>query len=349
MEFNGRLDVIYWNNSLREYILALGLFVMILVILWIIKTFIIKKIEKLSKKTKTKADDHFVKAINTIGWPFYFILALNFCIKPLILPEFIVKGIKWVTVIVVAFYIILGIQKVIVFSIRKIVESKNNELDEATGQVLGKVLTVILWIVAIIMLLSNLGYNITTLITGLGIGGIAIAFALQNILGDIFSSFSIYLDRPFKVGDFIVIGEDYGTVKKIGIKSTRIKTLRGEELIVSNRELTSVRVHNYKVMKKRRVAFNIGVEYGTSVKKLEAIPKIVKKIIGKVKGTEFSRTHFKEFADFSLIFEIVYFMDTKDYVAYMDAREKINLGIAKEFKKARISMAFPTQTVFVKK
>ncbi len=343
------LDIIFWNNSVKQYLIAFGILVLVLIFLKIFKIIVLKKLEKTAKKTKTKKDDYVIKAINSIGWPLYFVLGLYFCLKILTLPNFFVKGIKYLTFIVITYYVVVAIQKIIIIAIQKNVESKETKMDKHTGEILARITKIILWIIAIILIISNLGYDISTLIAGMGIGGIAIAFALQNILSDIFSSFSIYMDQPFRVGDFIVIGTDSGTVKKIGMKSTRIQTLHGEELVVSNKELTSARISNYKKMRKRRVVFNIGVTYGTSAKKLEIIPKIVKKVINKQKDAEFSRAHFKTFGDFSLIFEVVFIMKKKDYNVYMDTLQKINLGLFKEFKKSRIEMAFPTQTVYVKK
>lgn len=150
-------------------------------------------------------------------------------------------------------------------------------------------------------------------------------------------------------GDFLIIGDDMGTVSKIGIRSTRIKTLRGEELVISNNELTSTRIHNFKKMDYRRIAFAIGVTYETPSKKLEKIPGIIQKVIEAQKKTRFDRTHFKNFGDFSLNYEIIYFLDTTDYAEYMDTQQEINLGIKRAFEKEGIEFAYPTQKVFVSK
>ena len=214
---------------------------------------------------------------------------------------------------------------------------------------LAKALKAILWVVAVVLVLSNLGYNVSTLIAGLGIGGIAIAFALQNILGDLFASFAIYFDKPFQVGDYIIVDDDAGTVKHIGIKSTRIQSRQGEELIISNKELTEARVHNYKKMEKRRIVFTFGVIYETPTQKLKKIPNIIKEIVGKTETAEIDRVFFKEFGEFGLNFEIVYFLKSSDYALFVETQPKINLAIKDSFEKEGIEMAYPTQTVFVKK
>jgi hypothetical protein len=175
------------------------------------------------------------------------------------------------------------------------------------------------------------------------------AFALQNILSDLFSSFSIYFDKPFVEGDFIIIGNDMGIVKKIGIKSTRIQTLQGQELVVSNKELTSTRINNYKKMSKRRAIFNFGVEYSTSKKKLEKIPTIVKKIINNIELASLDRAHFKSFGDSSLDFEVVYYVDSSDYAKYMDIQQEINLALVLAFEKEKINFAFPSRTIYMAK
>jgi small-conductance mechanosensitive channel len=176
---------------------------------------------------------------------------------------------------------------------------------------------------------------------------IAIALAAQNILGDLFSSFSIYIDQPFRVGDYIEVGEHSGVVKKIGLKTTRLQTLRGEELVISNQELTKARVQNFKQLQKRRIKFNLGIEYGTTATKLEKIPRLVKGVMKDIKLAEFERCFFKEYGDFSLNFECTYYVESDSYGDAVKVIEKINLGIYKTFEKEGINMAFPTQTIHI--
>ena len=234
------------------------------------------------------------------------------------------------------------------FGLRKMAKKKGNE-DASAFQGMRLVIKILLWSIGFLLVLSNLGFDITSLIAGLGIGGVAIALAVQNILGDIFSSFSIVFDKPFKVGDYIVIEPDRGIVKKIGLKTTRLETLQGEELIISNKELTSARVQNFKKMKQRRINFNVGVTYETSPAKLKEIDALIEKIIKGVKDVEFVRCHFQGFGDFSLNFEVVYLVKSGDYAVFMDKQEEINFAIVNAFTKNKIDMAYPTQTLFVKK
>ena len=338
------------NNGLKEYSYAIGVFLISLVVLRFFKFVVIKKLGKIFSRTKTDWDDALIRVINSFGWVFFFFISVYLSIQFLTLPEIVNKVVFYILVIVGTYYAVKATQAVIDFGTRKIISKarKGGEnVDTTVIDLLGKILKVVVWIIAILLILTNLGYEITPLIAGLGVGGIAIAFALQNILGDIFASVSIYFDKPFKVGDYIVVGADSGTVKKIGIKSTRIQTLQGDELVVSNKELTETRVRNYKKMQKRRISFGFGVVYDTSSLKMKRIPTIIKGIFDKVNGVSLDRVHFKEFGDSALVYEVVYYLDSNDYGDYMDAQQEINLQIKEKFERDGIEMAYPTQTLYV--
>jgi small-conductance mechanosensitive channel len=207
------------------------------------------------------------------------------------------------------------------------------------------VLKILVWSIGLLALFSNLGYDVTTVLTGLGIGGIAIALAAQNILGDLFNYFVIFFDRPFEVGDFITVDDKKGTVEYIGIKTTRIRSITGEQLIISNSNLTSSRIHNFKRLESRRVVFTIGVVYGLPLEKLRMIPDIIKQIVEKSALVRFDRVHFTRYGDFSLDYEVVFFVDTPEYNTYMDILQQINFGIYEKFASEKIDFAFPTQTL----
>jgi small-conductance mechanosensitive channel len=206
-----------------------------------------------------------------------------------------------------------------------------------------------IWAVALLIALQNLGVEITALVASLGIGGIAIAFALQNILGDVFCSIAILLDKPFVVGDFIIVGDLMGNVENIGIKTTRIRSLGGEQIVFSNADLIGSRIRNYKRMYERRIVFGFGVVYETPAEKLEEIPGIVKHIVESSEKTRFDRAHFKEYGDFSLNFEVVYYVLVADYNVYMDIQQRINLEIFREFQQRGIAFAYPTQELIVRR
>jgi small-conductance mechanosensitive channel len=341
------------NNSIKDYLIALIAFLGILIILWIFKVIVVKKLRKISQKTKTDLDDLAVNILSHAGWPFFYMLfSVYLALRFIYVAPFLNKIILYALIIIAAYLVVRSIEKVIDYGIRKIFATKakkGKQVNESMIRLLGKAAKIVLWLVAIVLVAANFNYDVSALVASLGIGGIAIAFALQNILTDIFASFSIYFDRPFEIGDFIIIGKDMGTVRHIGIKSTRLQTLQGEELVISNKELTSARVNNYKQMQKRRIVFAFGVTYETPTKKLKAIPQIVTKIINSIDLAKIDRIHFKEFADFSLNYEVVYYVDTSDYNKYMDVQQAINLKIKEVFEKEKIEMAYPTQTLFVKK
>ena len=349
------LNYSFLGNSLKAYLIALAVFVLTIIVLKIFKHIVIKKIKKLADHTKAEFDSLIINIIDSTGWLFYLFLSLYLALQFIQLPKAAEKSISYIVFIIVVYYAVKAIQRIIDYIFRKAIqktrmqEGEKKLLDSSVVDLLRTTIKVILWAVAIILILQNFGYNASALMAGLGIGGLAIAFALQNILGDIFASFSIFFDKPFKIGDFVIIGKDMGTVKKIGIKSTRIQTLQGEEMVVSNRELTNIRIRNYKKMEKRRIVFNIGVTYDTSAEKLRKILEIVKMAVEKTKAGEFDRTHFNKFGDFSLNFEVVYYLNSSDYNVYMDTQQEINFSIREAFEKEGIEFAYPTQTIFVSK
>jgi small-conductance mechanosensitive channel len=206
---------------------------------------------------------------------------------------------------------------------------------------------VAIWSLALLLLFENLGFDVTALVAGLGIGGIAIALAAQSVLGDLFSSLAIVLDRPFEVGDFIVFGDQNGTVEKIGIKTTRLRSLSGEQISCSNTDLMSARVHNFKRMNERRIVLVLGVTYDTPGAKLERIPSMVKEIVEAQSQARFDRAHFRSFGDSALEFEIVYWVLSADYTVYMDVQQAINFAIFRAFEAEAIEFAFPSRTLYV--
>jgi small-conductance mechanosensitive channel len=343
----------FWGNPIKSYFIALVSFFLIIICLRVFKKLLIKKIIGIADRKQIDFLNLLVKIINFINLPFYILFSLYISFQFLSLPIITNKFILYSLIILTAYYFIKAGQEIIDYGAEKVIKirktKEEEDFDPSIVYLFSKALKVILWILVIITTLQALGYNITALVAGLGIGGVAIAFALQGILSDIFASFSIYFDRPFQIGDYIVVGDDSGTVKNIGIKSTRMLTLKGEELIISNKQLTEARIHNYKKMKKRRNTFTLGVVYNTPTEKLRKIPLIIKGIIGKFELVELDRVHFEKFGEFSLNFEIVYYLNSADYKQHMDIQEEINLQIKEGFEKENIEFAYPTQKIFLNK
>lgn len=338
------------GNSFKDYILAIASFLLLLFVLKLVQKKTLKYLKKLAEKTKTNLDDVFVDILNSLKPPFYLVVSLYFSIRFLNLSSIINKIVDVIFLVVIVYEIISALQKIVKFLVYKaIAKSDNDTQAKSTVKTLNVFIQIILWSVGLLMVLSNLGVNITSLIAGLGIGGVAIAFAMQNILADIFSSFAILIDKPFQVGDFIKIGSDMGVVEKIGIKTSRLRTLNGQLLVVSNQELTSVRVENFQQMKKRRGLFTLGVIYETSPEKLKKIPGIIKEIILSQDKTSFDRCNFVSFGDFSLNFETSFYIETDVYNEFLDIFEKINLEIFTKFNKEGIEFAYPTHLEYQKK
>ncbi len=345
------LQSVYFGNSLQTYLFATLAFIGVLFILRFIKFVVVKQLLRLSGKTKTELDDLIIGIIDSIGWPVYFLIGVYMGLFFTIEPPIVYTVLSYLGLVILIFYATKIATSVVAWGSGKILHKQQEAgpVDPTMINFIKNIIKGLLWLVALLILLQNLGVNVTSVIAGLGIGGLAIAFALQGILSDIFASVSIYFDKPFEVGDYIVIGGDSGTVEHIGIKSTRIKTLKGQELIVSNQELTSTRVNNYKKMDRRRVVFSIGLTYDTTAETLAKVPLMIKGIIQKVKHTELERVHFASMGDYSLNFEIVYYVDTKEYAVYMDIHQEIILKLKGDFDKKKIEFAYPTQTVFLEK
>lgn len=354
MNFISFLSYDFFGNTVQEYLISAGVFVAAFVILRIFKFVALKKIKKITSRTQTDIDDLFFRIIDSIGWLLYVLLSLFLAIRFVVFPSWLEKAVDYALIIVAVYYVVKSLQTIIDFGVQRAVKKmeqkeKSSSFDPSVVKLLSKIAKVILWVVALVIILQNLGYNVSTLVAGLGLGGLAIAFAIQAILADIFASFSIYFDKPFQIGDFIIVGDDMGTVSKIGIKSTRMTSLTGEELVISNKELTESRIHNYKKMKERRIAFNFGVLYETPNDKLRKIPKIIGDIISGIDLVRLDRVNFKNFGESALNYEVVYYLNSSDYNEYMGTQEEINLQIKEAFEKEGVEMAYPTQTIYLNK
>jgi len=330
------------NHWFFDYFVAFIVFLISILILRLFEKFVIHGLRKFTKRTEFSFDDVIAAMLDSIGWPLYILIALYVSFRYVNLPEIVSQYFPTLLYIVVAFYIAKAISVLIDFISKKTLEKdkEDGQIDNPGVKLLAKFLKIILWAVAFITVLKGLGYNISTIAATLGIGGIAVAFALQNILSDIFASFSIYIDKPFRTGDFIVIGNEMGTVKSIGIKSTRLQSLTGEELVISNKELTESRIHNFGILEKRRISFNITISHDTPNTKLRKIPKLIKDIFKNIELVEPDRVYFKEIGEYGLVYEVVYFFASSDYAKYIKAKEQINLKIKSALEKEKIEMVY---------
>lgn len=217
----------------------------------------------------------------------------------------------------------------------------------ASATLLSWALRTTLWAVVLLAILSNLGVNITAFIASLGVGGIAVALAVQNILGDLLASLAIAVDKPFEVGDFIVVGSVAGSVEHVGLKTTRIRSLSGEQVVMSNTDLLKQTVSNYRRLAERRIEFGFGVSYDTTPEQAEAIPGVVERIVRSNDKLRFDRAHLKRFGDSSIDFEVVYIVLDPDFNLYMDFQQAINLALMRELGRLGVEFAFPTRTLHI--
>lgn len=340
-------NTIYFGNSLRDWAIAAGVIIVGFSLIKILRLPVLKRFKKWSEKTSNSFDDFIVLAIEKTVIPFLYFVAIYGALQYLTFSTRIDKIIHVAMMFIVTFYILKLLSSAVQYSIYTFLgkqEDSETKQKQARGLIL--IFKAIIWIVGMVFLMNNLGYNVTTIITGLGIGGIAVALAAQTILGDLFSYFVIFFDRPFEIGDFLKVDDKLGSVEYIGIKTTRIRAISGEQMIFSNKDLTDSRVHNFKRMERRRVVFSVGVIYQTTAEQLKMIPDIIKGIIENIEGATFDRSHFSAFGDFSLNFESVYYIAGPDYNEYMDRQQRIYLEIFEAFEKEGIEFAYPTQTLF---
>ena len=343
------LDQTVYHNTIREWIYAGVVVVFVFLIVRISKAILFKQISRISAKTTTEWNDLAAGLVSKIKFFFLVVISFYAGARLLTLPNSITNFInKFVGIILLVQVGILA-SETIRFWLTSYRKRKIEDHADAVTTVtsVGFIVKILLWLILLLIALDNLGVNVSTLIAGLGVGGIAVALAVQSILGDLFASFTIVLDKPFVIGDFIIVDNFLGTIEHIGLKTTRVRSLSGEQLIFSNSDLLKTRIRNFKRMYERRVVFSIGVVYQTSRQKLTKIPKIIKNIIEKQEQTRFDRAHFKEYGSYALNFEIVYWIGNPDYNIYMDIQQAINLEIFQRFEREEIEFAYPSQSIFI--
>ena len=337
-----------FGNPVSAWLAAAVAMVAVWLILPAAKGFAVRR---LSRSAEAEGPDSWQSAVLQItqrtGFLFLLVVGVYAGTTLLTLPTVVETSLGWAFVIVAFTQAALWLDRLV----SVITEWRVRQTDAAAASARNAISLirfvgrVAVWSVAILLMLSNLGIDVTALVAGLGIGGIAVALAAQNILSDLFASLAIILDKPFEVGDFIIVGDKMGAVERIGIKTTRIRSLTGEQLVMANADLLGSRVHNYKRMNERRVVFSIGVTYETPADKVEILPGLLREIVEAQEPVRFDRAHFKSYGDFALVFEIVYWVLSADYNVYMDIQQAINLDILKRFEALDVGFAYPTQTV----
>jgi small-conductance mechanosensitive channel len=337
----------FLGNSLYQYAIAFGLFLAIFLGLHLLLLVLKNRLRAFARKTKTQADDALSRVLDKIHPTEYAGVALYIALQSLRLNPLLSKVIFIGFLALLTYMVIQAISAMLTSFLQHITADESRQTTAPVLLNLTIIGKALLWLFGIFIVLSNAGIDITSLIAGLGIGGIAVALALQNILSDLFSSFAIHFDKPFQVGDLIIVGDQMGVVEKIGIKTTRIRAVQGEEIVFANKQLTEAQIQNFKKMRERRIVFSIGVAYETPQQHLQELPALLRGIIESQQMVRFDRAHFARFDNSALTFEIVYYVLTDNYKIYMDIQQQINFALLQAFTERNISIAYPTQTVYL--
>lgn len=343
------LNLTLYGNTLGTWLTAAVVVFGTLLALGLVRRMLLGRLSAIMDRTQTDLDNLAVQLLHRTHFLFLLVLAVYAGTLVLKLDARVLQVMRGALVIALSLQAAVWGNTLISYWLQRYRQrAADQDASVATTvSALGFISRLVLWTAILLVALQNLNIKVDALIAGLGIGGIAVALAVQNILGDLFASLSIVLDKPFLIGDFIIVGEYMGTVEHIGLKTTRIRSLSGEQVVFANADLLNSRIRNYKRMQERRILFGFGVTYQTPADTLESIPAMVREIIEAQPHTRFDRAHFKAYGASSLDFEVVYYMLLPDYTLYMDTQQTINLALLRRFAAEGIEFAYPTQTIFL--
>lgn len=347
MDWNVLMSREVLGNTVQAWLVSVGLVLAVTLGVRLVFYWLLSRIQRFAEGTENDFDDLAVELLSKTKTLAILLVAIWAAARPLELDprvDTVLRAILVVGVLLQIGFWGMGVINYVTQRWRKRQIDQDPAMATAVGA-MGFIGKLALWSILVITALANLGVDITAFVASLGIGGVAVALALQNVLGDLFASLSIVLDKPFVLGDFIVVGDMQGTVEHVGLKTTRIRSISGEQLVLSNSDLLSSRIRNYKRMAERRIVFPLGVTYDTPREKLEEIPAMVREAVEARDNARFDRCHFKSFGDFSLNYETVYYVVVPDYAAYMDVQQAVNLDLVSAFGDTGIEFAFPTQTL----
>jgi len=346
---NRPLEFILWHNTVLVWLIALGVCAAMFGIINLILGFVKGRVATFAQHSATVWDNVLVHTLEKTKQTFVVLVSLYAGFTFLVLPARVTQLFGVVVAIAVLVQLGLWLSTGLSFWLRGYTQRQlaHDRGVATTVSAIGFVAKVLIWVLLLLVALDTAGINVTAMVAGLGIGGIAVALAAQSILGDVFASLSIVMDKPFVLGDFIRVGEMIGTVEKIGLRTTRVRSLSGEGLIFPNADLLSSRIRNFGSMAQRRVVFEIGVTYQTPREQLARIPGMIRDAVTANTDMRFDRSHFMRYGDFSLNFETVYFVLTPDYNRYMDIHQAVLLSIHEQFEAEGIEFAYPTQTLIL--
>lgn len=330
---------IFWGNSIEKYLQTFLAFVAFSILFYVFQGLILSRLKVVARDNESRSGNAFINILGSIRPPFYYFVSLYLSFHYLTIDPPIERIIHAILIAWIVYEVILSIQIFIDYLVHK---SFGKEREKDAKSALGPIKTfssIILWFFGALFVFSNLGINITSLITGLGIGGIAIALGIQNILKDLFSSFSIYFDKPFSIGDYIMVGDLEGEVKQIGIKSTRLLAFQGEEIVISNQELTSSKIKNFSKLRERRITFPFKVDHGTSSKKIDELPEVITKVLDKIEGVRPDRVNITNFDKDGTSFEVVYFIESNKFKIYIRTQQEVLIAIKERLESEKIKLA----------
>ena len=346
---NKGMESLFLENApvelLSAAVIAAGLVTLVLLVKWLV----INRLMAMAQRTRNTFDDSLASAARSTSLWLLAFPAVYIAASSLRLPDKVGDALRMLATLALLVQLGLWVLSLVNAWIeRSEVSARASNAAMATGMAVMRFgAKVVVWSLVLLLVLDNLGIEVTALIAGLGIGGIAVALAVQTTLGDVLASLTILMDKPFAVGDFIVVENFMGTVENVGIKTTRVRSLEGEQIIFPNNDLLQTRIRNYQRQRERRVHFIINVLFQTPPEQLEQLPDILREIVTRQPHTRFERAHFKSIGESAFTFEVVYWMLKADYNLYMDTQQAINLAILRDFEAADVNLAYPTQKVIV--
>lgn len=338
----------YFDNTLASYLLAAAAFALVVGTFLIGRRVLLARLKAFAETTETDLDDFAVELLGKIRTPECYLVGFYFATRSLTFDHRVDRLLHVLVVIALSYRALTMLQLGAEYGVRRLMTGPgSDQSDKDTAKTVSMLLRGLLWTVMLIFVLDNLGINVTSMVAGLGIGGVAVALAAQAVLGDLFSALAIHLDKPFVAGDFIVVDGFEGTVERVGVKTTRIRALSGELLVMGNSKLTSSTIRNYKRMHERRVVLKFGLPRSTPEPVLAEMPAAVRALIEKDKELRFDRSHLSGVGDSSLDFEAVYYVLNADYARHMDAQQRLLLALVGEVRRRGLDFSYPTRTLFV--
>ncbi len=328
-------------NVLQNCLIFIVIITIGLGLIYITRILLVKKVEKIINQYDSSLSEFFLTSVNNILIPLLIIFLINYTISYININIYILKIINLISIILKIYFVTCLIISSFEYMINSYLKRKSSDYLEKHKQIKGMIIigSSIIWSFSVIFMFNNIGYNVTTILTGLGIGGIAVALAAQKILGDLFNYFVIFFDRPFEIGDFIIVNNKKGHIANIGIKSTRINSINGENIIISNTDLTNSIISNYKNIKKRRANTLFWLDYNITKYKINLVFNTIEEIINNYKDVIFERVCLIAYDEIGLKFDVVFFIKYSNYNHYMNTISNINIEIYKTFKDKKIEFA----------